>query len=377
MKDKANSSDHSASQGKTSPTTTAVPNHRVKTPGEKLFDVITYGGIGIGVNEAGSLVAMNLVKDGKIALDWLEKPKADWIQPVSKIAQKTLNFLNILKDDWIRPVYGKAQQLINKTPVLSEVEYFNKGRFLFLTTCLTGGMAMLLPTKWMEDSKSNIVRWFDRHVYGIKPENDQTVAKLHEEMDGAPKQSWRSLLEGRLTVIGAAFGLDVLIGKPDAVSTKLFEDTVFKDYSSADRAASSFARNIVDFFDQKGAEGRLKARRNASQPYNIQAREGNAVSLVKDASYLLTISVALMGLFYISSKLFAKGLAKKEAHEEAITKGEIPPDKEAAPAEDTSPEAQKPLLEATPSTAHPKTQVSQVARSEQRAQQGVAPTVSA
>jgi hypothetical protein len=336
MQDKPNSSDT------TSPSAAISPKNRVKTPGETTFDASTYVVVGIGANEGGSLVAMNLVKEKDFSWNWL----------------------NTVKNEWIRPGYQKIQGALNKTPVLRDIDYFSKGRFLYICTCLAGGMAVLFPTKWMEESKGSLVRWFDRHIYGLKPEEDPAVAKLHEEMDHAPKQSWRSLLEGRLTVILAAFGVDVLIGKPDAISTKFFEKTVLKDYSSAERAASSVARNIVYFFDPKGKETRLRAI-NPTKRYDIQPGEGNAVGRVKDIAFLLTVSVALMTLFYASSKLFAKNIAKKAAHADVVASGAIPADKEAGAEEGATATPKQPAEET--SAAQPKTQVSHITHNTQRA----------
>ena len=299
--------------------------------------MFTYGGINIGFNEVSSLGTVKAMETP------LLKPSYQWLQ--DKIAS---------------------------APGLNRIGYFTSGRFLMVCSILVGGMLALVPTKWMEDSKGSKVRALDRHVFGIKDEDDPAAAELHKEMDRAPKQSWRSLLEGRVTVILAAFGMDISLGMPNAISSKLFENTLLKHYSTADRASASIARNVMDFFDPQGKGVRLAAR-SAEQPYAIQPGEGGKVKWTAFSLYLLTISVSLTCLFYVSSKFFAKNIAKKEDRKEAVARGEIPPDKEVT-VDEKSVDAAKPLAQAD---AQPKTQVSDVERSGQRAKPAASKAVTA
>ena len=353
MSDIANNLDRAGTQEKTAATAVATKRaddkkRRVKTSGERLFDGATYIGVGIGLNELISIKSFDVFENG------LLKPFYDW-----------------------------AKEFSAKAPGISKIDYIGKGRFLRVCVALVGGTIVLLPIKWLEASKASIVGFFDRHIYGVKPEDDATISRLHQEMEKAPKQTWRSLIEGRLVVMAAAFGIDYLIAKPDAITTVPFEKTPLKDYSSLDRMASTIARNTVDFFDPKGAAARL-LERDPLNPYDIQkevkvgeqivkAGEGKAVRTISNGFYLLTVAVALTVLFYVSSKLFAKNIAKKEDRKEAVARGEIPPDKEVA-VDEKSVDAAKPLAQAD---AQPKTQVSDVERSGQRAKPAASKAVTA
>jgi hypothetical protein len=138
----------------------AKPKHFV-TEGEKKFDLLTYTGINYGLNVALSLGAVywaNRTHTGVAARNWW---KSQW----EKIPGISENFAKV---------------------------WSNRSFFL------TGGFAVLLPVKWLEDSKTELVKKFNREIYGEKANTDAAIIQSEREVEGASKQTWASVISSRM-----------------------------------------------------------------------------------------------------------------------------------------------------------------------------------
>lgn len=248
---------------------------RDKSTGEKLFDIGTYGGMAMGANEAISTVIMRSAKEGAL-----------------------------------KTPYEKFVGAVSRTPLLKRSSYVHTGRLGFLLFATIGGMLTVFPVKFMEDHKGSLVRWINQKIRGSAV-NDPQLEQEQREMDAAPRQSWGSLWKGRVTTVFSAVGMDFMIGHSDSVSAKLLENTRFKNYGSLQRGASTLARKIVDHFDPAGKAERFAAR-DAAKPYEIQAGEGKWVGRGETAGFLMTLSLTLTIMFYVSSKMFATHRAVKQ-----------------------------------------------------------------
>lgn len=154
---------------------------RERTRGEKVFDGIAYGGINWVVNTVLSAVlSFKVVK--------------------SHIGQKAMDGLD-------RAFAGISNRvhIPGKPGVLADM-MVNVG------TLFTGGTLLLAPIHYMESKKGPIVRWLDAKL-GNGNKSPEQIAEMHQKMDDVPKQTARSLLEGRLVVLGLGLGLGLTAGK--------------------------------------------------------------------------------------------------------------------------------------------------------------------
>lgn len=151
------------------------------TAGEIVFDRVVYTGIGFALNEAlGMLFAVEMRDFGG---------KEAYLK-ASKWWQKTLGFKNKTKN-------GKTITGLERAADSLEI-----------AALLTSGTALLAPMKMMEDRKSKIVRNLN-HLMDKLPGRHldaEAVRARDEEVERGlacePKQSWNSLILGRLIAIG-------------------------------------------------------------------------------------------------------------------------------------------------------------------------------
>lgn len=157
------------------------PAKRDRTQGEKAFDGMVYGGINWVVNTVLSAVlSFKVVKSdiGKKAMDSLDRV-----------------FAGIRN----RP------HIPGKPGILADM-MINVG------TLFTGGTLLLAPIHYLESKKSSIVRWLDTK-FANNNKSPEQIAQMHQQMDDIPKQTARSLLEGRFVVLGLGLGLGITAGK--------------------------------------------------------------------------------------------------------------------------------------------------------------------
>ena len=257
---------------------TAPAPKRRKTAGEIVFDVGTYGGLSFLGNEALSTTIIQQTK-----------PKG-----------------------MLQKLYEPSVEFVKKLPLVNKLNYVGEGRAAYMVWATLGGMALVLPVKWMEDRKGELVRKLDNFLHGRNTDEDPHLASAHDEMDRAPKQSWSSLWEGRGVTVASALTMDALIGWPKAPIAKLFDKPGKpNDYITIDRLSATIARKVAMVFDPSKREGIqhvLKTVTDVDKRYNINpAHEGKMAQVVATASVMMSISAALTLLFYGTSKAFAHG----------------------------------------------------------------------
>lgn len=135
------------------------------TKGEKKFDREVYGGIGYLANVALSLGAVYWVERTHMGQNFMKG-----------FVERTQKLLPKLKAD-------TAQYLASKS-------FF-----------LTGGFLVLLPMKLLEDRKVEIIKKYDREIYGDAVDTDQQIIKAHQDLEKAPSQTWSSIMLSRVTAL--------------------------------------------------------------------------------------------------------------------------------------------------------------------------------
>ncbi len=134
-----------------------------RTDGEKKFDSQAYTFWGYYMNVALSLVAVW----------WVERTKS---------GQGLINALT--------KGFAKVGAKEESARFLARKSFF-----------LTGGFAVIPPIKAMEDKKAELVKKYNREIYGAKADEDPTIRQSEKEVEEAPKQSWKSVIVGRLLAL--------------------------------------------------------------------------------------------------------------------------------------------------------------------------------
>lgn len=156
-----------------------------RTKGEKKFNLTTYFGMGYVGVWAFSLFTSWLLRDSKLVAPTYERG----VQAMTKA---------------MAAAFGKAPEVIEG----SVRKYMN------ISSLFTGGtLVSVLPIKWREDHKYEIVKKYDEEIYGKDVvENDATIRAAHEEIRHAPKQTWSSVFASRLTSFFVTYVSAKIIG---------------------------------------------------------------------------------------------------------------------------------------------------------------------
>lgn len=253
----------------------ALLTPRPKTFGEHVFDISAYGGFALLLNEGLGIWFTGLTKN----------------------------------EPWIAP-FAKLRGLTEKLPLVNRFKYVKEGRLAYLLVAFLGGTIAAVPVLFAEFKKSPIVKYINELHYGKdKVAHDPALIEAQKEMEEAPPQTAGSIAKGRLVTMGTAIFIDSTIGCPNAISSQLIEKTRLKNSwinnaSSMERACVTAVRGLMNWFDPKGKTARLAAR-SAEKPFDLQKAEGEATNLLGRGSSLMTLSLALTIIFYVSSKIFA------------------------------------------------------------------------
>lgn len=105
-----------------------------------------------------------------------------WLRAINNGAEKWMN--------------EKFSQTILKNSSKETVEGYSKGTTMFLTLGM-GGNALMAPIKWLEDNRQKNAAKIDNLLGTIPPEPDSIANE--------PKQSWKSVLTGRLFSWGGSY----------------------------------------------------------------------------------------------------------------------------------------------------------------------------
>lgn len=169
-----------------------LAQERPRSLGERMFDYITYGGIGFGLNLGLSVLITDYFThgNGEKLLQQLTKKSTGAIHGVSGIAPKKLE--NTVYSFW-------------KTNLL-----------------MSGGHVVMIPIKLMEDSKRhmvhrlNLMLGVDQPILKngeIVPVSSLSEDELPHLSEDQPKQSWLRTAYRRVLGISATMALGTMMGK--------------------------------------------------------------------------------------------------------------------------------------------------------------------
>lgn len=144
-----------------------------KTAGEKRFNWQTYTNLGYFANVGISLGAVF----------WAERTKSGqgFIRGFGKMFEKV----------------GLAAE---------KAEFFGRKSFF-----LAGGFAVIPFMKHREDHKAELVKQYNREIYGKQAETDPLIKESEREVEQAPPQGWRSIITGRALALVPFYATTMLL----------------------------------------------------------------------------------------------------------------------------------------------------------------------
>jgi hypothetical protein len=169
------------------------PN-RNKSGGELLFDRTVYTGIGFGLNEAMSLWITDQFMYGKNLLGKIPglKNTGAWF------SEEGYNRLS----DKIAEAFKMGEKIAEDGSKISPRA--RGGNALLMVTLLSGGTLLILPMKWLEDSKNYWVKKANHMLdswKGNKLSAEEITARdaeVEQHIACSPRQSWPSMMLGRV-----------------------------------------------------------------------------------------------------------------------------------------------------------------------------------
>ncbi len=134
-----------------------------KTAGEQKFNWLTYTGVGYAANVVISLLAVYGV----------ERTRGG---------------------QWLIGKLGKGFARLGANA--DDAKFLARKSFF-----LTGGFAVIPVMKWLEDHKVEMVKKYNREIYGNEIDRDPAISRSEHELEVAPKQSWASFISGRFLAL--------------------------------------------------------------------------------------------------------------------------------------------------------------------------------
>ena len=229
------------------------PTKRDKTGGEHLFDLTTYGGFALVGNEVTATAIIN---------------QAD-------------------KHNLVGRAFRSCGEMFKHLSPEGKLPYIQQ-RMNYINFAIIGGFTMVPFIKWLEDNKGKLVRFADHRLHSAEANNSPEMQKAHAEMDEAPRQSWGSLMKGRVTTVAAAYAIDSTIGWDGGLLARAAKGTKYEKYASFDHLSNLAADKL-----------------NPSVAKLLGKEASVTQGWMRKGAGLLTLSTALTALFYASSKLFA------------------------------------------------------------------------
>ena len=160
----------------------AAPKVKHRTVGNIIYDWGIYGTFAWGVVAlASALSAHEAMHGNHKVFNWLRSLNNNCISGLSSFLSSTL-------------LKGKPKALIDG---------WARGSTMFVTLGM-GGWAMMAPIKWLEDNRQSNAAKID-NALGTTPPDPETIE--HE-----PKQTWHSVLSGRLYSWGLSYAAFCLMG---------------------------------------------------------------------------------------------------------------------------------------------------------------------
>lgn len=181
------------------PEPTDAPKHK-KSAGEMVFDRTVYTGIGFGVNEVSSLWITDQFMHGKNLFASIPglKTFGKWF------SEEGYTGLS----DKIAKTFKIGEKLAKDGSKITPRA--RGGNALLMVTLLSGGTLLILPMKWLEDSKNYWVKKANHLLDRFRgdkltPEEIATRdTQVEQDIACMPRQSWPSMLAGRLIAMCAS-----------------------------------------------------------------------------------------------------------------------------------------------------------------------------
>ncbi len=268
---------------------------RSHTRGERLFNQLTYTGVGFFGVTAVSVLLTWILRDHP-------RTSPHYEQFVQKISAR----------------FPKFEQAINSNATIA--------------TLFAGGtLVSVLPVKWLEDNKARLVKKFDRMYYGEDGvANNPDVVAAHEAMESMPKQTWGSVFFSRIFAFAATLGTSLLLGSNKSPLARATGESIDRRSTELgrwlDKRLGKNTPAIVQEVEAATAANKAmtdrgtEILRTGAHPDRVRSRILSYIGL--DGFYTVITSVTL----YAFTRILAPILGKKQAasHTAASTEPTVP-----------------------------------------------------
>ena len=255
-----------------------------RTRGEKMFNRITYTGVGYFGVTAFSV--------------WLT-----WLLKDSKILSKAFNNHSFTESvEAVKVAWEKAPEKSLKRFFSSQLHSISTIGALF-----TGGTVVsVLPIKALEDNKASIVKSLDHKLY--TPEElkaDPSIEESHKKLEAAPRQTWVSVFTSRFTAFALTLAAWFAVGtekSPLAKATKINDNSAtHKDLNgnngwSLDNLAITTGRSIDKML-----------HKDITKPGNAEIRQR-----IHDAKVISPIDVTRGGTYAVGHELAGQKISEEK-----------------------------------------------------------------
>lgn len=187
-----------------------APEKHFVTKGEHRFDRMTYAGLGYVANVALSLGAVY----------WAERMPS---------GQKFMTGLVNKFGEWFPKIPKKWS-----------------GWAAARSFYLTGGFAVLVPMKLLEDRKVDLIKKWDKEIYGPAVDDPQ-IEQSHRELEQAPKQSWSSMMGSRMLSLAPFYATTLLVWSHNSPLAKITNSNYRKLDSAAKKGIDALESSKETF----------------------------------------------------------------------------------------------------------------------------------
>lgn len=145
---------------------------------------------------------------------------------------------------------------------------------------LTGGFAVLVPMKLLEDRKVELVKKWDKEIYGPAVDDPQ-IEQAHRELEQAPKQSWSSIFGSRILSLIPFYITTLALWSHDSPLAKATKGAVYMDRPIA-AVSRKIGKTFAKVTNNTEAVTRIEAMEKA---YPKSMKEGAVESNDRDPNH--------------------------------------------------------------------------------------------
>jgi hypothetical protein len=125
---------------------------------------------------------------------------------------------------WAERTRGGQKFIHDFGELAAKIPKINPETAKFLATksfFLAGGFAVMVPMKWMENKKAELVKKWNQEAYGAGATTDPVLLQSQKEVEAAPRQTWASIFGSRILALVPFYATVGLLWSNKSILSKL------------------------------------------------------------------------------------------------------------------------------------------------------------